>query len=288
MFNSNVLLDPKLKAFLAVASQGSMHAAAKSIHLTQTTVTQRIRSLEERLSCTLFIRNRQGVIITDAGKALLEYCHKSQDLAGQALAKLTGNTSTFRLSISGPSSFMESIVVPIVETMMKKHSNLLFTLSINDSKERALSLQQGLYDLVVIEPSDVLKEMETKTLAAEQYVLVGAYDWAQRSLEDILTTEKIIDFDKHDSMSLNYLAKYQLLASISKERHFVNTNQALIPLFIRGAGYGVLTQEIARPYLANKQLCLLNQGKRYKNPLVLAWYKRPNPHDYFSQFISAF
>lgn len=286
MKNSDALIDPQLQAFIAVAKHKSMHAAAKAIYVTQTTVTQRIRSLEDRLNTTLFIRNRQGVIITEPGLALLEYCSKTQQLAGETLAKLNGSASNVRLSITGSSSYIESYITPILKTLIEKNPQLLCTVHADDSKNRILALQNGIYDFAILEPTEVLKEMSTKQLASEKYILVGKYEWSHRRLPDIFHSERVIDFDPHDSMTLNYLRHHNLATECLSDRHFANTNFSLIPLLINGLGYGVLTEKIAKPYLEQKQLCVLNEGKTYSNPLVLAWYERTNPHVFFNQFIS--
>ena len=65
------LLSPQLQAFLKVAEQKTVHGAADKLFLTQTAVTQRIRTLETSLGTTLFIRTRRGMALTSEGGALL-------------------------------------------------------------------------------------------------------------------------------------------------------------------------------------------------------------------------
>lgn len=61
-----------LRIFLHVAEAQSLTAAAKTLGLTQPTVTQRVQTLEDRLQAKLFVRSAQGVTLTDAGKQILE------------------------------------------------------------------------------------------------------------------------------------------------------------------------------------------------------------------------
>src|SRR4051794_18551948 len=82
------LLSPQLQAFSAIVRHGTVHAAAKELGITQTGVTQRIRSLESSLSTTLFVRSRKGMVPTPEGMALLRYCQAARDLEGEALAKI--------------------------------------------------------------------------------------------------------------------------------------------------------------------------------------------------------
>lgn len=90
------LLSPQLEAFQAVAENKTVHGAAKTLGLTQTGVTQRIRTLEGSLGTTLFVRSRRGMLMTNEGEALLRYCLASRDLEGPVLAQIqhAGKKST--------------------------------------------------------------------------------------------------------------------------------------------------------------------------------------------------
>ncbi|MBL0575779.1 LysR family transcriptional regulator [Aeromonas veronii] len=61
-----------LRGFEAAARLGSFHQAAQELHLTQSAISQQIRSLEELLGQPLFHRQGRSVTLTDAGQDLLE------------------------------------------------------------------------------------------------------------------------------------------------------------------------------------------------------------------------
>src|SRR3546814_20516530 len=62
-------MDTELaRTFLAVATAGSFVAAAERLHVTQSTVSTRIRTLEQSLGCPLFVRHKAGAAMTDAGR----------------------------------------------------------------------------------------------------------------------------------------------------------------------------------------------------------------------------
>lgn len=281
------LLHPQLEAFLAVAQCKSMHGAAKLVHLTQTAITQRIHALERRLRTTLFIRSRQGVSLTDAGLALLRYCQNTLNLEGETLAQIkqSGIATTVRLRINGPSSVMTTRIIPACLSLLKNFPQLLMTFEVNDSQHRIQSLQAGMSDIVVIEPEYVFKEMQIKKIKSENYILVCTSEWKNRALHEILQNERIIDFEESDQMTMNYLKHFQLLVRTQYDRHFINRTESLITMLTEGYGYGVLTKKVCEPYLASKQLIMLNEAKEYQHRLVLAWYKRTEPPVYFSQAI---
>lgn len=283
------LLSPSLQAFVAVAKHKTVHAAAKSIHITQTAVTQRIRTLEAKLRTTLFIRGRRGMLLTQEGEALLRYCHAVHELEGEALAKIkgAGHDSEIRICITGPSSIMRSRIISQCFSVLHSFPNLLMQFDINDLDVRVRSLISGDSQLAVIRKEDVSAEMEQKILQPEKYVLVCCEHWKNRTLTDILQKERIIDYDPFDEMTFHYLKHFDLFDFAKHERHFANRTDALAMMLIAGYGYGVLTEEFAQPYIEENQLIILNEGKVYENTLFLAWYPRYEIPLYFSAVIDA-
>jgi DNA-binding transcriptional LysR family regulator len=281
------LLDPQLNVFLALCHHKSMHQTAKAIHLSQTAITQRIRSLENRLKTTLFLRTPKGVVLTSDGEALLRYCQTVKSLEGETLAKINGAGihSTTRVAITGPTSIMESRIIPQCLPLMHQFPEVVMTFDINDSTQRIKSLQTGETHFAILEPHLIPKEFKIKMLTPENYVLVCSSQWKNRSLHDILTSERIIDFDENDVATFQYLKHYQLIDSIQSTRHFANRTDSLVKMFIAQCGYGVLTLEFSQQWVKTGELMVLNEGQVYQNTMALAWYDRPTPPHYFSAFV---
>lgn len=61
----------ELRAFSAVAEEGSLSAAARRLHLSQSALSQTVQSLERQLGVQLLVRSSTGVTTTDAGTVLL-------------------------------------------------------------------------------------------------------------------------------------------------------------------------------------------------------------------------
>ena len=60
-----------LNIFLAVAEYGTMSAAAEHLYLSQPTVSQAVRELEQHYHCLLFERLGKKLYLTDQGRLLL-------------------------------------------------------------------------------------------------------------------------------------------------------------------------------------------------------------------------
>lgn len=283
------LLSPPLQAFIAVAKHKTVHAAADQLHLTQTAITQRIKSLENQLKTCLFLRSRRGMLLTPEGEALLRYCHASLDLEGEALAHITGSAkeSLVRMTIASPSTILDTRILPSCKNIMHQFPNLLLQFSVSDIENRHHDLKNGTAQLAILQPEDLRPEMASKKLKPEQYILVCSSKWKNRKLKEILTNERIIDFNPEDEITFHYLRHFGLFEFAKKERHFINRIECLAELIHQGLGYTTLTKEFAEPYINKKQLYVLNQGKLYSNDVLLAWYPRPNMPDYFSALINA-
>lgn len=63
--------DHQLKALVQVADSGSIRAAARTMHLSQSALTKALRELEEDVGAELLTRSYKGVAFTPAGQALL-------------------------------------------------------------------------------------------------------------------------------------------------------------------------------------------------------------------------
>lgn len=93
-----------LRAFVAIATQGSFSDAARSLFITQPAITKRLHALEERLDCRLLDRTGRQVHLTAAGEVLLPQ-------AQRILAEVENTTRmmhNLHQRVSGPLSFATS------------------------------------------------------------------------------------------------------------------------------------------------------------------------------------
>jgi DNA-binding transcriptional LysR family regulator len=61
------------RTFIEIVSTGSFIKAADRLHVAQTTVSARVRLLEEQLGRQLFVRNKAGASLTPAGEQFLRF-----------------------------------------------------------------------------------------------------------------------------------------------------------------------------------------------------------------------
>src|SRR5688572_30689433 len=61
------------RTFLEIVTCGNFIRAAERLHVTQTAVSVRVRTLEELLGRKLFVRNKAGATLTGAGEQFFRY-----------------------------------------------------------------------------------------------------------------------------------------------------------------------------------------------------------------------
>lgn len=283
------LLSPGLQAFIVVSRIKTVHGAATELYITQTAVTQRIKTLETALKTTLFVRSRKGMKLTTEGEALLRYCHAAKELEGEAMAQIqgSGEASEVEVNITGPTSIMKVRVIKGCMTLISKFPNLLLHFQVEDSEVRHQMLRSGKADFAILNKDQVSREMKTKELKSEDYVLVCSAKWAGLSLQEIIKTKRIVDFDETDQMTHAYLKNFNLHENAQAGRYFVNRTDNLARLVCEGMGYTTLPKEITAKYVWNKEMIILNDEKSFQVDHLLAWYDRPEPPAYFSAIIDA-
>lgn len=79
-----------LQSFLTVATHGTVHEAARQLHLTQPAVTRQIKALEEELGGALFTRGVRGMELTRFGETFLHYARQMDQTLRYALNELQG------------------------------------------------------------------------------------------------------------------------------------------------------------------------------------------------------
>jgi LysR family glycine cleavage system transcriptional activator len=115
-----------LAAFRVVAERQNLRAAADTLHLTHSAVSQQIRSLEEQLGFDLFDRRGRRVVLNAAGQALLRSVQGALSLLDdgiQAAAAAAGGESQ-RLRVTVLPSFAHRWLLPRIGRWREQHPTL--------------------------------------------------------------------------------------------------------------------------------------------------------------------
>ncbi len=106
----------QLRAFVAVAEEGSFTLAARRIFVTQSAVSHSLRTLEEQLSCRLLDRSGKRITVTVEGELLLKRCRRVISELDQATRDLDGlrRWGQTRIRIGAPHSLCHFVVPSVL------------------------------------------------------------------------------------------------------------------------------------------------------------------------------
>lgn len=146
-----------LSVFLAVCSTNSMTGAAKALHMTQPSVSQTIKELEDAYEVCLFERLGRKLYITAAGQSLLAYARQILSLTTQAEQALHSFSRTAPVRIGASVTIGEVFLVELLQ-YLKKQNPAQETLSeiCNTSDLEQMLLRDDI-DLALVE-GDVTSE----------------------------------------------------------------------------------------------------------------------------------
>ncbi|PWU24650.1 MAG: LysR family transcriptional regulator [Candidatus Rokuibacteriota bacterium] len=166
----------QLEIFVKVAELGSFSKAADALYLTQPTVSEHIRGLEDELGVRLLDRLGRGAAVTRAGQLLLSYAERMLALsreARQAMDSFQGRMSG-DLQI-GASTIPGEYVLPLIIGRFKeKYPDISVTLLIGDSQTVVDWVFGGRAELGVVGARLPQRGVDYKELMPDEVVVVVA------------------------------------------------------------------------------------------------------------------
>lgn len=114
----------QLRTFVAVAESGSVSAGAERVFLSQSSVSEQLKKLEERAGQPLFVRSKQGVSATPAGSRLLDHARCIIAMSEAAFDDLQGRSLDGELRIAITDYYRPHDIARILKTFSEQHPRL--------------------------------------------------------------------------------------------------------------------------------------------------------------------
>ena len=124
----------QIESFVAVATKGSLTAAANAEGVAPAVIGRRIDALEERLGVKLLVRTTRRITLTHEGSAFLEDCQRIiADLANaEASVSEGGVKASGHLRLTAPAGFGRRHVAPLVPRFLALHPDVSISLNLSD------------------------------------------------------------------------------------------------------------------------------------------------------------
>ncbi len=140
-----------IRTFLEVAETGNFNRAAGNLNVAQSTVSARIRTLEDALGRRLFARSHSGAALTAAGQQLRRYALNMQRLWRQAQQEVVlpeGLRAV--LGLGAQVSLWERLILRWIPWMREKAPEVALRVEADYSPSLMRQLSDGLLDIGVM------------------------------------------------------------------------------------------------------------------------------------------
>lgn len=161
------------KTFLAVVETGSFVEAANRVYVTQSTVSMRIRSLEDLLGKPLFVRSKAGAALTPAGEQFHKHAIAFVRVWEQARLEVAlppGHQAA--LTVGGQYSLWDGFLLDWLARMRSKAPEIALRAQIGHSEALMQHLIAGTLDIGVMYTPTSRPGFELELLFEEELILV--------------------------------------------------------------------------------------------------------------------
>lgn len=135
MDRSDQTLD-RMRTFVRVADRGSLSAVARELGTGQSTITRRLRELEDALGAPLLSRTTRSVTLTDEGSRYYARCSRILALVDEAAAEVRDTRSatagTVRVSCTAALGVLH--ITRLIFAFQDQHPEVKVELSLNDQQ----------------------------------------------------------------------------------------------------------------------------------------------------------
>ncbi|AGW93135.1 MULTISPECIES: LysR family transcriptional regulator [Cupriavidus] len=251
------------RTFLQVVRSGSLLAAADKLHVTQTAVTARLKSLESQLNCRLFERNKAGARLTPDGQRFLGYASQlvqTWEAACRELPLPAGLGSLFRfgaeISLGNP------LVLLWTTRLLQQMPAQAVRAEVGEGDALQRKLQSGTLDAALVYQPEYAPGMHVEALMEEKLILIrstqrdGGYvyvDWGP-------------EFRRQHDSALPEHARASL---------YFNLGPLALQYILQFGGSGYFRTRVVQSYLDSGVLARVEEASEFSYPVFLVCAKTP-------------
>lgn len=178
----------RLEVFAKVAELGSFSRAAEALFLTQPTVSEHVRALEEELGVSLLDRMGRGATPTPAGQLLLGYARRILTLsreAKQAIEQFQGRMSG-QLVVGGSTIPGEYVLPALIGRFKAKYPDISISLLIGSSRQINDWVEEGRVEIGVAGAPPTSRVLQARELMPDELVIVVPADHAWATTDSVV------------------------------------------------------------------------------------------------------
>lgn len=229
------------RSFLAVAREGSLSAAARTLGMTQPSIGRHVRQLETALGIALFTRSPQGLTPTDLGHELVAHAQAMSAASAALRRTASGGSHEVRgvVRVTCSEVVGAEVLPPILAAFRQRHPGIVIELSLSNQSEDLLRKDA---DIAVRMVRPVQGALVARHIGPIPLGLHAHRDYLEkhgrpRELAD-LRQHALIGFDR-ETPALRAMRSKLPPVSFGREDFSLRTDSDLAQLAAIRAGYGI-------------------------------------------------
>lgn len=244
-----------LRVFLATAQDCNMSKAGERLGISQSAVSQSVRTLEESFGMPLLNRSARPLTLTPAGMALFNrgqvLMNEALNLRGAVIEASQGIKPSLRIGIVD--SCAATCGTQLVQQLLRSTAQLSLRTGLTPALGEALARRE--LDLVITTRSLDLEGLATHALMSERFFVIAPRQGAPvcRSAEDVMALSRalpIVRFNQQSHLGAQTERALRRMGLSPTRRLEVDTADTLTAMVAGGVGWSVTTP-----------LCLLQGGR---------------------------
>jgi LysR family transcriptional regulator, flagellar master operon regulator len=248
------------RTFLEIVRARSFARAAEQLNLSQTAVSARIRTLEQRLGRPLFIRNKNGASLTGAGEQFLRYAPMLVQLwqrARHQVAVPAGRRAV--LTIGGELNLWRPWLIEWLHWMRRSAPDVALRVQLEVPDSLSDQVSTGALDVAVMYAPQYRPGARVELLLEEKLVLVTTNpDAKQVDPDSYVYVDWGSEFAHHHELSFPI------------DNHpglFVSHGPLALTYILEAGGAGYFRQRVVAPYVAAGKLHLVAGAPSFFYPV---------------------
>lgn len=247
------------RTFLEIVECGNFVRAAERLHVTQTAVSVRVRTLESLLGCRLFVRNKAGATLTPAGEQFMRHAPLLVQVWERARhqAKVPPGL-TASLSVAGELSLWNPYLLDWLVWMRRSVPQLALRTQVSLPESLLNQVAGGAIDIAVMYAPQPRAGVKIELLMKEKLVLVTtARGKAPPRPGEYVYVDWGSDFAAHHSLSYPQL---------SNPGTYIGLGPLGLQYILKAGGSGYFRLHAAAPYLRSGRLKLVRGAPEFLYP----------------------
>ena len=246
------------KTFCVVAESKNYKEASDKLYLTESTISSHITNLEKKLDIILFYRERDGLVLTEAGKELYDSMHnkiKDLEFAENAIIQ-NYDISKAKITIGCPSHISIFYLSKCITKVRNDYPDLKIDIvSVADYNGLLQLLQRHIIDFVIIDtvPDNINNELIIKTLKKINNIFISNELIEIKDLKEMEQYKYILNYKESTSTKRLFEVLRENNVEIKADIQCDNTEMRIEEVR-QGQGIGYVMKEAVEEALNKREL----------------------------------